>query len=316
MRAVFLDYATVSTDGDLDPGPLLAVLPDLRIHDQTPDALVDERIAGAEVVLLHKIEISRARVAASPALRLVALTATGTNNLDLEAAREGGVAVCNIRDYCTPSIVQHVFAVLLSLTHHLREYDRALKPGAWERADQFAQRRYPVRELAGRTLDRGVARVAGAFGMRVLVANRPGTAPATGRLPLDELLPQVDVLSLHCPITPATRNLIGARQLALMKRDAILINTARGALGDSAALASARRAPRRRGDRRARRRAAGQRAPALAAGSDAAAGHAAHRLGGGRGAPAGARGAGRERGRPPGGRAGGAAGWSEPTALT
>ena len=302
MRAVFLDYATVSTDGDLDPGPLLAVLPDLRIHDQTPDALVDERIAGAEVVLLHKIEISRACVAASPALRLVALTATGTNNLDLEAARERGVAVCNIRDYCTPSIVQHVFAVLLSLTHHLREYDRALKPGAWESADQFAQRRYPVRELAGRTRGRGVA---GAFGMRVLVANRPGTAPATGRLPLDELLPQVDVLSLHCPITPATRNLIGARQLALMKRDAILINAARGALGDSAALASARRAPRRRGDRRARRRAAGQRAPALAAGSDAAAGHAAHCLGGGRGAPAGARGAGRERGRPPGGRAGG-----------
>ncbi len=146
--------------------------------------------------------------------------------------------------------MQHVWAVLLALTHHVREYDRALKAGAWERENQFTMLHYPVRELAGRTLGvvgwgnlgRGVARVAEAFGMRVLIANRAGAEPQDGRVPLAELLPQVDVLTLHCPITPATRHLIGAAELALMKQDAVLINTARGALVDATALAAALRA--------------------------------------------------------------------------
>ncbi|MEI8296700.1 MAG: D-2-hydroxyacid dehydrogenase [Pseudomonadota bacterium] len=250
MRAVFLDFATVSTGGDLDATGLLQALPALQVYATTTDALVDERIRGAEVVLINKAEISRARIEANPQLRLIALTATGTNNVDLEAARERGVAVCNIRDYCTPSVVQHVWAVLLALTHHVREYDRALKAGAWERENQFTMLHYPVRELAGRTLGvvgwgnlgRGVARVAEAFGMRVLIANRAGAEPQGGRVALAELLAQVDVLTLHCPITPATRHLIGAAELALMKQDAVLINTARGALVDATALAAALRA--------------------------------------------------------------------------
>jgi glycerate dehydrogenase len=252
MRAVFLDYGSVAVDGDLDPGRLRAALPGLEIRDATPEAEVDARIAAAAVVLLNKAQITRARIAASPALRLVALTATGTNNVDLEAARERGIAVCNIADYCTASVVQHVFAVLLALTHRLREYDRALKAGGWERADRCPVPAFPIRELAGRalgivgygTLGRGVARVAEAFGMTVLVANRAGGPPAPGRLDLDALLARVDVLSLHCPITPATRHLIGARELALMKPDAVLINTARGGLVDAAALAAALRAGR------------------------------------------------------------------------
>jgi glycerate dehydrogenase len=249
MRSVFLDFATVSTGADLDPGRLLDVLPGLELHDRTSDALVDERIAGADVVLLNKVRMTRARIEANPALRLIALTATGTNNVDLEAARECGVAVCNISDYCTASVVQHVFATLLALTHHVREYDRALKAGAWEREEQFTMLHFPVRELAGRvlgivgygTLGRAVARVADAFGMRVLVASRPGTSPAEGRVPLATLLAEVDVLTLHCPITPATRHLIDAAALARMKRDAVLINTARGALVDAQALADALR---------------------------------------------------------------------------
>jgi glycerate dehydrogenase len=252
MRAVFLDFATVSTGDDLDAAGLRAVLPDLEIHAHTPDGLVDERIRDAEVVLINKVEINRRRIEASPRLRLIALTATGTNNVDLDAAREHGVAVCNIRDYCTPSVVQHVWAVLLALTHHLREYDRALKAGAWEREEQFTMLHYPLRELAGRTLGvvgwgtlgRAVAHIAEAFGMRVLVANRAGSPPEPGRVPLGELLPQVDVLTLHCPITPATRHLIGSAELALLKPDAVLINTARGALIDAGALAAALRAGR------------------------------------------------------------------------
>jgi len=249
MQAVFLDYATVSTGDDLDATGLYTALPGLVVHAVTPDDQVDDRIRGAEIVLLNKAEITRARIEANPQLRLVALTATGTNNVDLDAARDHNVAVCNIRDYCTPSVVQHVFATLLALTHSVREYDRALKAGAWEREERFTRVAYPVRELVGRTfgivgygvLGQAVARVAEAFGMRVLVAARPGCEPAEGRLRLDVLLPQVDVLSLHCPITPQTRHLIGVRELGLMKNDAVLINTARGGLIDADALAIALR---------------------------------------------------------------------------
>jgi glycerate dehydrogenase len=252
MRAVFLDYATVSFGADLDPGRLLRALPELTFHDVTQASQVRERLADQQVAIINKVELTAELITASPALRLIALTATGTNNVDLETARARGVAVCNVRDYCTPSVVQHVFAVLLALTHRLREYDRALKAGAWEQATQFTMLDFPVRELAGRTLGivgygalgQGVARVAEAFGMKVLVANRPGGPREPGRLDLEALLPLADVLTLHCPITPATRNLIGARQLALMKADAVLINTARGALVEAAALAAALRAGR------------------------------------------------------------------------
>jgi glycerate dehydrogenase len=252
MRAAFLDYATVDCGGDLDPGRLRRALPELTLHDGTPAGLIGERLAGQAVAILNKVELTGELIAASPALRLVVLTATGTNNVDLEAARARGVAVCNIRDYCTASVVQHVFAVLLALTHRLHDYDRALKAGAWERASQFTLLDFPVRELAGRTLGivgygtlgRAVGRVAEAFGMRVLVANRAGGPPEPGRLELAALLPLVDVLTLHCPITPATRNLIGAPELARMKPDAVLVNTARGALVDAAALAAALRAGR------------------------------------------------------------------------
>lgn len=252
MKAAFLDFATVDLLGDLDVGRLRACLPELVVHDATPDDAVDARLRGLEIVLMNGVRLTRERLTAHPSIRLVALTATGTNNVDLDAARELGVAVCNITDYCTRSVAQHVFATLLALTHHLRDYDRALKAGSWERGDARRMPNYPIRELAGRTLGivghgtlgRSVARLAEAFEMRVLIAARPGAAPSPGRLPLDELLPQVDVLSLHCPITPATRNLIGARELALMKPDAVLINTARGGLVDAAALAAALRAGR------------------------------------------------------------------------
>ena len=249
MRAVFLDFGTVSTGDDLDIHPLLKILPNLEVHSVTADSDVDERIAGRNIILTNKADISRARIEANSTLQLIALTATGVNNVDLVAARERGVAVCNIRDYCTPSVVQHVFATLLSLTHSIREYDHALKLGAWEKGEQFTLLHFPIRELAGRTLGivgygvlgQGVARVAEAFGMRVLIANRPGGAPEPGRVDLDELLPQVDVLTLHCPITDATRGLISARELSRMRPDAIVINTARGGLIDADALAGALR---------------------------------------------------------------------------
>ncbi|MBS1201307.1 MAG: glycerate dehydrogenase, partial [Proteobacteria bacterium] len=251
MRGVFLDLGTVS-NGDLDTGALTSALPGLAIHEQTPQEQVAGRIAGCEVVLLNKCRITRGMMAANPQLKLVALTATGVDNVDVAAAREHGIGVANLRDYCTPSVVQHVFATLLSLTHHLSRYDHFARSGEWSRAGQFSAFPFPIRELRGRVmgivgygaLGRGVARMAEAFGMQVRVANRPGGEREPGRLDLGDLLPVADVLSLHCPLTPATRGMIGRDELALMKPDAVIINPARGALVDAAALADALRAGR------------------------------------------------------------------------
>lgn len=249
MKAVFLDFATVSR-GDLDMSRLAALLPALTLHETTPEAEITPRIAGAEIVLVNKLRMTRERMRASGALQLVVVTATGTNNVDLPAARELGIGVCNVRDYCTPSLTQHVLAVILALTHRLREFGRLAVDGSWAASPQFTLLDHPIRELSGRVLGivghgnlgRSVGRAAeAALGMRVRVANRPGGERSPGRLDLRELLPQADVLSLHCPLTPATERLIGARELALMKPDALIVNTARGGLIDSQALAAALR---------------------------------------------------------------------------
>jgi len=259
LRSVFLDFGTVSHD-DLDTAQLERVLPGITLYSTSSDTEVDERIAGCEFILTNKLNISRARMRAVPGLRFIGLTATGTNNVDLEAARELGIAVCNIREYCTVSVVQHVLGVMLLLTHRLREYGRAAIDGTWASCEQFSVPGAPIRELTGKvlgivgfgTLGRAVAKAAqAALGMRVLVAQRPGTnsgreADSTSiigpvRVTLDELLRSADVLSLHCPLTPATTGLIGRRELSLMKPEALLINTARGALIDLEALVAALR---------------------------------------------------------------------------
>jgi glycerate dehydrogenase len=255
MRAVFLDFGTVSHD-DLDTTQLERVLPGITLHATSTDSEVDERIAGVEFILTNKLNITRARMRAVPGLRFIGLTATGTNNIDLEAARELGIAVCNIREYCTVSVVQHVLGAMLLLTHRLREYGQAAIDGTWSRSEQFTVPGAPIRELSGKvlgivgygTLGQAVAKAArDALGMRVLVARRQGAATAESgahspvRVTLDELLRNADVLSLHCPLTPATTGMIGKHELALMKPDAILINTARGALVDLEALVAALR---------------------------------------------------------------------------
>jgi glycerate dehydrogenase len=251
LRAVFLDFGTVS-NGDLDAAPLERAAPGVVIHAQTSPAEVPARVAGFEAVFANKSVIDRGIISANPQLRLVALTATGTDNVDLAAAREAGVAVCNLRDYCTDSVAQHAIAMLLALTHRLADYDALARGGQWQAAGRFSVFPYPIRELRGRllgivglgTLGKAVAGLARALGMRVEAANRPGGAPAAGRRDLDAMLPELDALSLHCPLNEATRGLIGRERLARMKPDAVLVNTARGALVDAAALAEALRAGR------------------------------------------------------------------------
>jgi len=247
-RGVLLDLATIDR-GDIDLSSLRAVCERWEIHERTSPDETAARIADAELVVSNKVVLDRALLESAPGLKLVCVAATGTNNLDLEAARELGIAVTNVTGYATPAVVQHVFALMLAHATRLFEYRQAVLDGAWARSDQFCLLDYPIRELAGRTLGivgfgelgRGVAKVAQAFGMRVLAAERPGGPAQPGRVPLAELLPQVDVLSLHCPLTETTRNLIGAQELSLMKQDALLINTARGGIVDEPALVDALR---------------------------------------------------------------------------
>jgi len=205
--------------------------------------------------VVNKIQLGAATLHALPKLKLICLAATGTDNVDLEKAKELDIAVCNIREYCTPSVVQHVFALILALNQHLLSYRSAIQAGAWQASHNFCLLEPPVRELRGKTLGviglgalgSGVAGVARAFGMRVIAARLPwrSTVPPSGsgqsapRLPLHELLQQSDIVSLHCPLNEDTRHLIDAAALELMKQDALLINTARGGLVDSAALLAA-----------------------------------------------------------------------------
>ncbi len=229
---------------------LRRVLPDIVLHDVTPNADIPQRMAGAHIVLTNKLRIGRELIEANPQLRFIGVSATGTNNVDLDAARDHTVAVCNVRDYCTRSVMQHVLAVILAHTHRIREFSRLAVDGSWTRTPQFTMLNYPIRELSGRvlgivgygTLGRAVAQGAqAALDMRVMIAGRPGQAAAPGRVDLEVLLKEADVLSLHCPLTPETANLISTRELAMMKPDALLVNTARGGLIDSAALVDALR---------------------------------------------------------------------------
>ena len=250
QRGIFLDVDTVDR-GDLDRRRFDGVLehwvrtPAVRWRDHRPE------LAGFRVAVTNKVVVDEAVLAGAADLQLVCVAATGTNNVDLEAARRRGVTVCNVAGYATASVVQHVFALVLALRTRLRDYAGAVEDGAWQKSTTFCLLDYPVSELAGGILGivgygelgGAVARVARAFGMEVVVARRPGTEdPRPGRLPLDELLETADVVSLHCPLTPATRGLLGRRELGLMGPDALLVNTARGGLVDEAALAAALRA--------------------------------------------------------------------------
>ena len=250
MSVVFLDSASLDL-GDLDFSSLRAAAREqLQLYPSTLPEQVAERIADAEIVISNKVRLDAALIANAPKLRFINVSATGTNNVDLVAARARGIPVSNCRGYGTAAVAQHVFTLLLNLATRMPDYHAAVRAGKWQHAQQFCLLDYPIRELAGMTLGivgygelgQAVAQLAHAFGMQVLIAQRPGTTHSEpGRIALSELLPQVDVLTLHCPLTPETQGLIGAAQLRLMRPSAFLINAARGGIVDEQALADALR---------------------------------------------------------------------------
>lgn len=249
MEAVFLDSETLGDDVDFDG--IRTAVDSLVCHPRTAPSDLAERLAGFDVVISNKVVIGREHLQTLNSMPgLICVAATGTNNIDLQACADHQVTVSNARAYGTDSVAQHALGLMLALSTRLPDYQAAVHRGDWQQAAQFCLLDYPVRELAGLTLGivgygtlgQRVARLGEAFGMRVAVAERPGRQDTReGRVALDELLPQADVLSLHCPLTEQTRNLLGAQQIARMKPDALLINTARGGLVDETALADALR---------------------------------------------------------------------------
>lgn len=247
-RAVFLDHPSLDL-GDLDLGPLRNCFSELQLFARTSRDEVSERLKGATVAITNKVVIDATAMAANPGLKLILISATGTNNVDLVAARQHGITVCNCQGYGTPSVAQHTIMLLLNLATRLGDYQKAVGAGRWQQASQFCLLDYPIVELEGKTLGllghgelgSAVGRLAEAFGMRVLLGQIPGRPARPDRLPLDQLLPQIDALTLHCPLNEHTRNFIGARQLALLKPGAFVLNTARGGLIDEQALADALR---------------------------------------------------------------------------
>lgn len=219
-------------------------------YPATSEAQVVPRLAGATVAITNKVRLEAAHIAQLPGLAMVAVAATGTDNVDLAACRAHGIVVSNIRDYSVVSVPEHCFALILALARNLPAYRAAVEAGRWEESPRFCLLDHPIADLAGRrlgivgfgTLGKRVAQIGRAFGMRIAVATRSAVDdPQVETLTLDELLVASDVVSLHLPLTEQTRNLVGARELGLMKRNALLINTARGGLVDEQALADALR---------------------------------------------------------------------------
>jgi glycerate dehydrogenase len=243
-RIVVLDAATygdVSLQGFTDKW-------DCTVHQVTRPDETAARLAGHSIAVTNKVVIDKAILNSPQArgLQLIAVAATGTDIIDRGEAAKRGVKVCNVPGYATQSVAQFTMALILELATRASRYGEAVKNGKWEKSSVFSLLTYPSVELGGKKLGvagygsigQAVARMARSFGMEIMIAARPGTTAAItdGRLPFDQLLRQADIVSLHCPLTPETRNLISAQTLSLMKPSAFLVNTARGGLIDEAAL--------------------------------------------------------------------------------
>ncbi len=246
MKIVVLDGYTANP-GDLSWDEF-ARLGDLSVFDRTLEHEVVSRLAGAEAALTNKTVISRQMMGALPALRYIGVLATGYNIVDVQAARERGIVVCNVSDYSTSEVAQAVFALVLELTNHTGHHSYTVREGKWSASPDFCYWDFPLIGLAGLTLGvvgfgktgSAVARIARAFGMRVIAYTRTPTLDNDVQfVSLEDAFRQSDVLSLHCPLTPETERLVNASSLQMMKPAAYLINTARGGLIEEPSLADA-----------------------------------------------------------------------------
>lgn len=241
-QIVFLDAGSM---GDTDLTPLQLPECQLTCYASTAREQVAERLLQADIAIVNKIQLSSDILQSLPRLKLICVAATGVNNIDLAAAAAKGIAVCNVRGYADTAVPQHAMALLLGLTNQISNYQQTLADGEWSRSAHFCLHSHRLTELAGKcfavvgygALGQATARLAAAFGMRVIVSERAGQQHCRpDRVIFEEALRQADVLSLHCPLSTATYRLLNAERLKLLPDGAIIINTARGDLIDETAL--------------------------------------------------------------------------------
>lgn len=246
MHITFLDASTLHRD-DLDFSPF-EKYGTLNFHPTTTPNQLLEHAAGAEVVITNKVPFTAENFSQLPELKLILIAATGFNHVDLEAAAQRGISVCNVAGYSTSAVAQHVFGLILNLFTSIHRYNAEIQ--SWPQSPIFTHLDYPITELAGKTLGivglgetgNAVARIAEAFGMTVQALAREGAATTSrNRVPRDEFFATSDIISLHAPLNADTQNLINAETLSLMKPSSFLINTGRGPLVDESALAEALR---------------------------------------------------------------------------
>ena len=245
MHVVFLDRATLAPQTQLRPLPFDHTL---ETFERTAPEDVAARIRNADIVITNKARITEEALAGATRLRMIAIAATGTDNVDLPACAARGIVVSNVRDYAGNSVPEHTFALIFALRRSLAAYRDAVRAGRWLESGQFCFFDYPIRNLAGSTLGvigdgalgQAVAQMGRALGLRVLFAARKTRNDVqAGYVPLETLLEESDIITLHCPLTAQTRDLIDATAFARMKRRPLLINTARGGLVNEAALVDA-----------------------------------------------------------------------------
>ncbi|GAB7538280.1 D-2-hydroxyacid dehydrogenase [Burkholderia sp. 3C] len=245
LKVVFLDRGTIPPHIDLKPLPFPH---ELHVFDRTAPEQVGERIRDADVVVTNKAKLSARDLDHAQRLRLVAIAATGSDNVDIGACHDRRISVCNIRNYALTTVPEHTFALIFALRRNLVAYRESVQAGRWREAEQFCFFDHPIRDLKDATLGiigdgalgRETAHIAKALGMRVLMSAFKGRSGMGGLYtPFEQVLAESDVITLHCPLNAATRGLIGAAELSVMKRHAIIINTARGGLVDEVALVRA-----------------------------------------------------------------------------
>ena len=245
MKIVILDRDTLSPQTVLR---MPSFRHEIQSWGRTAAEEVADRIADADIVVLNKVKLTAEAIATAPKLRLVAIAATGTDNVDIAACQARGIVVSNIRNYAVNTVPEHTFALIFALRRSICAYREAVRRGRWQEAQQFCFFDYPIKDLAGSTigiigdgvLGQAVANMARGLGMRVIFAGYKGHS-GLGSLyvPFQQTLAEADILTLHCPLLPETRNMIGAPEFALMRRKPLLINTARGGLVDESAVGPA-----------------------------------------------------------------------------
>ncbi|MFW3616082.1 D-2-hydroxyacid dehydrogenase [Billgrantia antri] len=247
MKAVILDAASLGPDVDL--APIREQVGTLEVHQTSTTEQSRERLAGAQVAIVNKVVLDTGTLEALPELKLICVLATGTNNIDMPTAERLGIEVRNVTAYGTASVAQHTLMLILALANRLPLYQRDVAAGRWNESPFFCLMNHGTLQLEGKhlvivgqgELGSRVAALAEAFGMRVTFAARPGNEAADSRPGIAELAPEADVISLHCPLTEATRHLIGVGLLAHLNPEALLVNCARGGIIDEeAALAALR----------------------------------------------------------------------------